>query len=191
MFILQRKQSAAEVTTALYVTMEILSNWGNALQVGLTELQFFCLRNKKLYVSPHDLDIRNADYPGNLAALVNGKAKVSHSPPSSSSHRFPIVSLMCLISFLFHCPPLISAFCFRGHHSESPSHLFSPQLTSCPLHISSLSSSSRCPTWHFPPHVHTISVLTSKTSKMCFDVFIIYYKKKVLLDAHIFTAEAL
>eukprot|EP00066_Takifugu_rubripes_P013036 XP_011602302.1 PREDICTED: uncharacterized protein KIAA0556 homolog isoform X3 [Takifugu rubripes] len=72
-----RKQSAAEVTTALYVTMEILSNWGNALQVGLTELQFFCLRNKKLYVSPHDLDIRNADYPGNLAALVNGKAKTT------------------------------------------------------------------------------------------------------------------
>lgn len=58
--------------------MEILSNWGSALQVGLTELQFFCLRNKKLYVSPHDLDIRNADYPGNLGALVNGKVKVSH-----------------------------------------------------------------------------------------------------------------
>jgi len=57
--------------------MEILSNWGNALQVGLTELQFFCLRNKKLYVSPHDLDIRNTDYPGNLGALVNGKVKVS------------------------------------------------------------------------------------------------------------------
>lgn len=57
--------------------MEILSNWGNALQVGLTELQFFCLRNKKLYVSPHDLDIRNADSPGNLGALVNGKVKVS------------------------------------------------------------------------------------------------------------------
>ncbi|XP_034413833.1 protein KIAA0556 isoform X2 [Cyclopterus lumpus] len=68
-----RKMSSAEVTPALYVTMEILSNWGNALQVGLTELQFFCLRNKKLYVSPHDLDIRNADYPGNLGALVNGK----------------------------------------------------------------------------------------------------------------------
>ncbi|CAG04389.1 unnamed protein product, partial [Tetraodon nigroviridis] len=73
----QRKQSAAEVTTAIYVTMEILSNWGNALQVGLTELQFFCLRNKKLYVSPHDLDIRNADYPGNLGALVNGKVKTT------------------------------------------------------------------------------------------------------------------
>ncbi|KAK1881253.1 Protein KIAA0556 [Dissostichus eleginoides] len=69
--------SSTEVTPALYVTMEILSNWGSALQVGLTELQFFCLRNKKLYVSPHDLDIRNADYPGNLGALVNGKVKTT------------------------------------------------------------------------------------------------------------------
>uniref|UniRef100_A0A8C4DET0 KATNIP domain-containing protein n=1 Tax=Dicentrarchus labrax TaxID=13489 RepID=A0A8C4DET0_DICLA len=74
---LQTRQSSSEVTPALYVTMEILSNWGNALQVGLTELQFICLRNKKLYVSPHDLDIRNADYPGNLGALVNGKVKTT------------------------------------------------------------------------------------------------------------------
>lgn len=73
----QTRLSSAEVTPALYVTMEILSNWGNALQVGLTELQFFCLGNKKLFVSPHDLDIRNADCPGNLGALVNGRVKVS------------------------------------------------------------------------------------------------------------------
>ncbi|KAM7381856.1 hypothetical protein PAMA_012625 [Pampus argenteus] len=73
----QLRRQSSEVTPALYVTMEILSNWGNALQVGLTELQFFCLRNKKLYVSPHDLDIRNADYPGNLGALVNGKLKTT------------------------------------------------------------------------------------------------------------------
>lgn len=72
-----RRQSSTEVTPAVYVTMEILSNWGNAFQVGLTELQFFCLKNKKLYVSPHDLDIRNTDYPGNLGALVNGKMKTT------------------------------------------------------------------------------------------------------------------
>ncbi|XP_061564927.1 katanin-interacting protein isoform X2 [Cololabis saira] len=72
-----RGQLSAEVTPALYVTMEILSNWGNKLQVGLTELQFFCLRNKKFYVSPHDIDIRNADYPGNLGVLVNGKVKTT------------------------------------------------------------------------------------------------------------------
>ncbi|XP_062330391.1 katanin-interacting protein isoform X4 [Osmerus eperlanus] len=72
-----RRQASAEVTPTLYVTMEILSNWGNDRQVGLTEMQFLCQRNRKLYVSPHDLDIRNADYPGNLGALVNGKAKTT------------------------------------------------------------------------------------------------------------------
>ncbi|XP_056152996.1 katanin-interacting protein [Lampris incognitus] len=72
-----RRRSPSDVMPALYVTMEILSNWGNALQVGLTEMQFFCMRNRKLYVSPHDLDIRNADFPGNLGALVNGKAKTT------------------------------------------------------------------------------------------------------------------
>ncbi|XP_068160932.1 katanin-interacting protein isoform X2 [Antennarius striatus] len=72
-----KRQPSTEITPALYVTMEILSNWGNSLYVGLTELQFFCFKNKTLYVSPHDLDIRNADYPGNLAALVNGKMKTT------------------------------------------------------------------------------------------------------------------
>lgn len=128
----QRKQSAAEVTTAIYVTMEILSNWGNALQVGLTEMQFFCLRNKKLYVSPHDLDIRNADYPGNLGALVNGKVKVSPSLPSSSFHCFRIISLTCIVFILFLLPSLLSAFGFRGRHRKS-SFSISHQLTLCPL----------------------------------------------------------
>ncbi|KAJ8364242.1 hypothetical protein SKAU_G00130730 [Synaphobranchus kaupii] len=72
-----RVRASAEVTAALYVTMEILSNWGSSRQVGLTEVQFFCRRNRKLFVSPHDLDIRNADHPGNLGALVNGKAKTT------------------------------------------------------------------------------------------------------------------
>ncbi|XP_077407033.1 katanin-interacting protein isoform X2 [Vanacampus margaritifer] len=71
------RRAASEVPPALYVTMELLSNWGHPMLVGLTELQFFGPGNKKLYVSPHDLDIRNADYPGNLAALVNGKPKTT------------------------------------------------------------------------------------------------------------------
>uniref|UniRef100_A0A673IUA4 Si:dkey-161j23.5 n=1 Tax=Sinocyclocheilus rhinocerous TaxID=307959 RepID=A0A673IUA4_9TELE len=71
------REASLQVTPTLYVTMEILSNWGHPGQVGLTEVQFFCPQNRKLYVSPHDLDIRNTDQPGNLAALVNGKTKVS------------------------------------------------------------------------------------------------------------------
>uniref|UniRef100_A0A8C2X7G3 Katanin interacting protein n=1 Tax=Cyclopterus lumpus TaxID=8103 RepID=A0A8C2X7G3_CYCLU len=94
---LERKMSSAEVTPALYVTMEILSNWGNALQVGLTELQFFCLRNKKLYVSPHDLDIRNADYPGNLGALVNGKVKTTKERHMWTCPLHPPIQLYFII----------------------------------------------------------------------------------------------
>uniref|UniRef100_A0A4W4HQL2 KATNIP domain-containing protein n=1 Tax=Electrophorus electricus TaxID=8005 RepID=A0A4W4HQL2_ELEEL len=67
--------SLSLAASTLYVTMEILSNWGNGCRVGLTEVQFFCRRNRKLYVSPHDLDIRNAEHPGNLGTLVNGKTK--------------------------------------------------------------------------------------------------------------------
>ncbi|XP_043770505.1 katanin-interacting protein isoform X2 [Cervus elaphus] len=60
-----------EIKDAIYVTMEILSNWGSASWVGLTEVEFFDLNNRKLYVSPHDVDIRNTDMPGDLGHLVN------------------------------------------------------------------------------------------------------------------------
>ncbi|XP_043082041.1 LOW QUALITY PROTEIN: katanin-interacting protein [Puntigrus tetrazona] len=76
-FTLTRREASLQVTPTLYVTMEILSNWGHPGQVGLTEVQFFCPQNRKLYVSPHDLDIRNTEHPGNLAALVNGKTKTT------------------------------------------------------------------------------------------------------------------
>ncbi|XP_028331929.1 protein KIAA0556 isoform X2 [Gouania willdenowi] len=93
----RRKKSSTEITPALYVTMEILSNWGNALQVGLTEVQFFCHRNKKLYVSPHDLDIRNADLPGNLGALVNGKAKTTKERHMWTCPYHPPIQLYFII----------------------------------------------------------------------------------------------
>uniref|UniRef100_A0A8C3WPP8 Katanin interacting protein n=1 Tax=Catagonus wagneri TaxID=51154 RepID=A0A8C3WPP8_9CETA len=62
---------AEEIQDAVYVTMEILSNWGNAAWVGLTEVEFFDLNHAKLYVSPHDVDIRSADSPGDPGHLVN------------------------------------------------------------------------------------------------------------------------
>ncbi|KAJ8399898.1 hypothetical protein AAFF_G00406280 [Aldrovandia affinis] len=92
-----RAQASAEVTASLYVTMEILSNWGNSSQVGLTEMQFFCLRNRKVYVSPHDLDIRNADHPGNLGALVNGKAKTTKERHMWTCPFHPPVQLYFII----------------------------------------------------------------------------------------------
>ncbi|XP_066239210.1 katanin-interacting protein isoform X3 [Saccopteryx leptura] len=65
------RMEAEGVKEAVYVTMEILSNWGDPSWVGLTEVEFFDLNNTKLYVSPHDVDIRNTDTPGDLGRLVN------------------------------------------------------------------------------------------------------------------------
>uniref|UniRef100_A0A8D1SMD6 KATNIP domain-containing protein n=1 Tax=Sus scrofa TaxID=9823 RepID=A0A8D1SMD6_PIG len=62
---------AEEIKDVVCVTVEILSNWGNASCVGLTEVEFFDLSNTKLYVSPHDVDIRSANTPGDPGHLVN------------------------------------------------------------------------------------------------------------------------
>ncbi|XP_025963491.2 katanin-interacting protein isoform X2 [Dromaius novaehollandiae] len=64
---------SVEIPDAIYVTMELLSNWGNPVHVGLREVEFFDLCNDKIFVSPHDVDIRNTDYPGDLCHLVNKK----------------------------------------------------------------------------------------------------------------------
>ncbi|NXT02838.1 K0556 protein, partial [Jacana jacana] len=63
--------TSVEVRDAIYVTMELLSNWGNPANVGLSEVEFFDLCNEKIFVSPHDVDIRNADNPGDLCCLVS------------------------------------------------------------------------------------------------------------------------
>ncbi|XP_008839870.1 protein KIAA0556 homolog isoform X2 [Nannospalax galili] len=70
-----------EIKDAIYVTMEILSNWGNASWVGLTEVQFFDLNNTMLYVSPHDVDIRNTESPGELGYLINRDLVNKKDPP--------------------------------------------------------------------------------------------------------------
>ncbi|NP_001088144.1 protein KATNIP homolog [Xenopus laevis] len=61
------------VKDVICITVEILSNWGNQYYIGLTEIQFFDLKNEEIYVSPHDVDIRNVDVPGDPTCLVNGK----------------------------------------------------------------------------------------------------------------------
>ncbi|KAJ7426789.1 protein KIAA0556 [Willisornis vidua] len=70
-FTLREKMTASvEVHDAIYVTMELLSNWGDPANVGLSQVEFFDLHNEKIFVSPHDVDIRNADNPGDLCCLV-------------------------------------------------------------------------------------------------------------------------
>ncbi|NXM43266.1 K0556 protein, partial [Gymnorhina tibicen] len=67
----EKMTTSVEVHDATYVTMELLSNWGNPANVGLSQVEFFDLHNESIFVSPHDVDIRNADNPGDLCCLVN------------------------------------------------------------------------------------------------------------------------
>ncbi|NWI73031.1 K0556 protein, partial [Dryoscopus gambensis] len=67
----EKMTTSVEVHDAIYVTMELLSNWGNPANVGLSQVEFFDLHNERIFVSPHDVDIRNADNPGDLCCLVN------------------------------------------------------------------------------------------------------------------------
>uniref|UniRef100_H3AUB4 Katanin interacting protein n=1 Tax=Latimeria chalumnae TaxID=7897 RepID=H3AUB4_LATCH len=86
-----------EITAAIYVTMEILSNWGSCLRVGLTEVQFFDLKNQKIFVSPHDVDIRNTDFPGDLSCLVNGKTKTTKERYMWTCPFYPPVQLYFVV----------------------------------------------------------------------------------------------
>ena len=80
-FISVQVTTSMEVHDAIYVTMELLSNWGNPVNVGLSEVEFFDLYNEKIFVSPHDVDIRNADNPGDLCCLVNKNLNVRQLSP--------------------------------------------------------------------------------------------------------------
>ncbi|NXO02859.1 K0556 protein, partial [Rhinopomastus cyanomelas] len=73
----EKMATSMEVRDAIYVTMELLSNWGNPVNVGLSEVEFFDLHNEKIFVSPHDLDIRNVDNPGDLCCLVNNNLNIT------------------------------------------------------------------------------------------------------------------
>ncbi|NWX95481.1 K0556 protein, partial [Nothoprocta ornata] len=82
----ERVSTSLDIRDAIYVTMELLSNWGNPGYVGLREVEFFDLCNDKMFVSPHDVDIRNADHPGDLCRLVNKKL---HTAKESSLWMCP------------------------------------------------------------------------------------------------------
>ncbi|XP_065540084.1 katanin-interacting protein isoform X3 [Lathamus discolor] len=73
----EKMATSMEVQDAIYVTMELLSNWGNPVNVGLSKVEFFDLYNEKIFVSPHDVDIRNADNPGDLCCLVNKNLNIT------------------------------------------------------------------------------------------------------------------
>nr|XP_008121450.1 PREDICTED: protein KIAA0556 homolog isoform X4 [Anolis carolinensis] len=88
--ILGQPEPEREIPDAIYVTVEILSNWGDATRVGLTEVEFFDLHDGKLFVSPHDVDIRHSDAPGDLTSLVNRKPEASSRFPWTCIFQPPV-----------------------------------------------------------------------------------------------------
>ncbi|XP_053550444.1 katanin-interacting protein [Bombina bombina] len=74
---ISRESDLPAAKDAVYITIEILSNWGNCYSVGLTEVEFFDKNDHKIFVSPHDVNVRNADFPGDLGCLVNGKTQTT------------------------------------------------------------------------------------------------------------------
>ncbi|XP_015265376.1 PREDICTED: uncharacterized protein KIAA0556 homolog [Gekko japonicus] len=89
----QPESGGRDVRDAIYVTLEVLSNWGGAPRVGLAEVEFFDLHNRKVFVSPHDVDIRHADSPGDLCCLVNRNLRASRDPSSWACPFQPPVQL--------------------------------------------------------------------------------------------------
>lgn len=60
--------------------------------MGLAEVEFFDLHGRKVFVSPHDVDIRHADSPGDLCCLVNRNLRVS---PCACPSALPLGPVLC------------------------------------------------------------------------------------------------
>ncbi|KAG8513543.1 hypothetical protein J0S82_012856 [Galemys pyrenaicus] len=91
------RKKAEEAKDAIYVTMEILSNWGNMWWVGLTEVEFFDLNDTRLYVSPHDVDIRSTATPGEPGRLVNRNLASKKDPSLWACPFHPPLQLFFVI----------------------------------------------------------------------------------------------
>ena len=69
------QQTASKST--IEVRLTILSNWGHADRVGLTEIQFYDLSRKKIEVRPADVKVHGAvNVRSEIDVLFNGKFKV-------------------------------------------------------------------------------------------------------------------
>ncbi|XP_004856059.1 protein KIAA0556 homolog isoform X4 [Heterocephalus glaber] len=88
---------AEEIKDAVYVTMEITSNWGNPSWVGLTEVEFFDLSNTKLCVLPHDVDVQNTIAPREPGSLVNRNAASKKEPLTWTCPFHPPLRLFFVI----------------------------------------------------------------------------------------------
>ncbi|XP_072167978.1 katanin-interacting protein-like [Diadema setosum] len=62
----------------LEVIVEVASNWGHPLRVGLTEVQFFDAEGQRITLQPTQVKVHNGDeHVGSLGNIVNGKMKTT------------------------------------------------------------------------------------------------------------------
>ena len=66
-----------EDENVIEVHLEIKSNWGHAMRLGLTEIQLFDGNHSLLQISPSDVTVFGAEEcKGTIDLLFNGKFKV-------------------------------------------------------------------------------------------------------------------
>lgn len=76
--VFQNSLNSVQDEDTLEVHIEIKSNWGHAMRLGLTEIQLFDGNNALLQIAPIDVTVYGAEEcRGSIDVLFNGKCKVS------------------------------------------------------------------------------------------------------------------
>ncbi|XP_074648255.1 katanin-interacting protein-like isoform X2 [Tubulanus polymorphus] len=72
------KISQCEDHSVIEVNMKVISNWGHPKRLGLTEIQFIDMDNRRLQIKPEDIIVYGAiDSNGDIGSLINGKFKTT------------------------------------------------------------------------------------------------------------------
>lgn len=73
-----QKSSDRDADSAVEIHIEITSNWGHSMRLGLTEIQVFDQNNTLIPISAADVSVYGAeDCKGTIDLLFNGKFKVA------------------------------------------------------------------------------------------------------------------
>ena len=77
-FLLQLSVNSEDNDNVIEVHLEVKSNWGHPMRLGLTEIQLFDGNHSLLQVAPSDVTVFGAEEcKGTIDVLFNGKFKVT------------------------------------------------------------------------------------------------------------------
>ena len=77
-FLLQMSVNSEDNDNVIEVHIEIKSNWGHPMRLGLTEIQLYDGNHSLLQVAPSDVTVFGAEEcKGTIDVLFNGKFKVT------------------------------------------------------------------------------------------------------------------